>query len=226
MQPSRYGSRIGGLLVVLAVLVGCTAQGEAEPSAQPQHVWPPQVGQTYPDLELRASGGDRIALSSFRGKVILVEPVGMDCPACNAFSGAHRSGVGGFQGTHPQRGLPSLHEMLEQHGVAPDDDRLVIVQILFYDMKRKAPPSLRLARRWTQHFGLGAGANEVVLVADDYLIGPASFRMIPGFQLVDSEFRLRFDATGHQPRHDLWRELLPALSGLLAEVESAARAGA
>jgi hypothetical protein len=224
MQGTPHSSRIAGLLVLLAAMVGCTAQGEPEPPAR-QHIWPPQVGQTYPDLELRAPGGDRIALSSFRGKVILVEPVGMDCPACNAFSGANRSGVGGFQGTHPQRGLPSVHEMLEQHGVAPDDDRLVIVQILFYDMKRSGPPSLGLARRWTEHFGLGAGANEVVLVADDYLIGPASYRMVPGFQLVDPEFRLRFDATGHRPRHDLWRELLPALSGLLAEVEPAARAG-
>ncbi len=66
---------------------------------------------------------------------------------------------------------------------------------------------------------MGSGRNEVVLVADDYLIGPATFKMIPGFQLVDPEFRLRWDATGHRPRHDLWGELLPALPRLLAQVD-------
>ena len=62
--------------------------------------------------------------------------------------------------------------------------------------------------------------NTVVLVGEDYLIGPASYRMIPGFQLIDRDFVLRYDATGHRPRHDIWRELMPALPSLLAEVGS------
>ena len=228
MRASSILRTIGPLLALLASVAGCMVDVEPapQPSARPEHVWPPQVGAPYPDLELRTPSGDRIALSSYRGRIILIEPVGMDCPACNAFSGANRPEIGGFQGTRPQRGLPSMHEMLERVGVSVDDDRLVIVQILFYDMTRTRPPSLALSRRWVEHFGLGAGDNEVVLVAEDTLIGPASYRMIPGFQLVDREFRLRWDATGHQPRHDLWRDLLPALKAMLADADGAARAGA
>jgi hypothetical protein len=155
---------------------------------------------------LRTLQGDRIALSSLRGRVILVEPIGMDCPACNAFSGANRPGVGGFQRTRPQKGLPSVHEMLAERGVSLSDERLVYVQLLLYDPSRSRPPTLALARRWAQH-------------------GPASYNMIPGLQLVDRDFTLRWDATGHRPRHDLWRELLPALPALLAEVEATPAAG-
>ena len=59
-----------------------------------------------------------------------------------------------------------------------------------------------------------------MLVGEDYLIGPASHAMIPGFQLIDRDFVLRFDASGHRPRHDLWRDLMPAIPGLLAEAEA------
>ena len=45
--------------------------------------------------------------------------------------------------------------------------------------------------------------------------------MIPGFQLIDREFVLRYDGTGHRPRHDIWRELMPAIPSLLAEVSPA-----
>jgi hypothetical protein len=44
--------------------------------------------------------------------------------------------------------------------------------------------------------------------------------MIPGFQLIDADFVLRFDASGHHPKHDLWRELLPAVPSLIDEVSS------
>lgn len=220
------------LFPLFAVVAGCTNEVQTEPASaqaaepEPRHIWPPQVGELYPDLELRDTSGERVSLSSFRGKVLLVEPVGMDCPACNAFAGANRTDVGGFQGTRPQRGLPSVREMLEREGVAPGDDRLVVVQILFYDMTRSGPPTLELARRWVEHFGVGASGNEIVLVADPYLIGAETFRMVPGFQLVGPDFRLQWDATGHHPRHDLWRELLPALPGLLAEVDAAGGRGA
>ncbi len=227
MQASRRWT-IGLLGTLFAGLIGLAACSGGEPARAappPDHVWPPQVGRPYPDLRLRTPQGDRVALSSLRGRVILVEPIGMDCPACNAFSGANRPGVGGFQRTRPQKGLPSVHEMLAERGVSLSDERLVYVQLLLYDTSRSKPPTLALARRWAQHFGLGSRENELLLVGEDYLIGPASFKMIPGLQLVDRDFTLRWDATGHRPRHDLWRELLPALPALLAEVEATPAVG-
>lgn len=218
-----------GLLAVTC-LSGCWL--EAEPSAaeaaptgaapgtppRPDHIWPPQLGELYPDLELLNASGERVSIASLKGRVILVEPIGMDCPACNAFAGGNRPGVGGFQGASSQQGLPSVDEALRRYaGVDPDDSRLVHAQLLLYDMGRRGAPTPELGRRWAEHFGV-RGPNRLVLIGEPYLIGPASYAMIPGFQLVDREGRLRFDSTGHRPQHDLWRELLPALAGLLDEV--------
>jgi hypothetical protein len=213
------------VLLALA-LAACVAEPQQETSGRaaalrPDHVWPPQVGQPYPDLKLIGLDGERVSLASLRGKVILIEPIGMDCPACNAFAGGNRPGVGGFEGTRPQKGLRDTAQMLEQYArVSASDARLVHVQLLLYDMKRSGAPTLELARRWSEHFGFGDAPNEYVLVGEPYLIGRASYGMIPGYQLVDRDFVLRYDATGHRPRHDLWRELLPAVGGLLEEVRA------
>ena len=110
-------------------------------------------------------------------------------------------------------------------GASLSDDRLVLVHLLLYEPGQQGPPSVETARLWAEHFGFVETENTVVLVGEDYLIGPASYRMIPGFQLIDRDFVLRYDATGHRPRHDIWRELMPALPSLLAEVGSASSKG-
>lgn len=102
-------------------------QPNAEPApteAIPDHIWPPRLGERYPNLRLRTPSGERIELASLEGRVILVEPIGMDCPACNAFAGGNRPGMGGFQGVQPQGGMPSIDEMLDQYagGLTLDDD--------------------------------------------------------------------------------------------------------
>ncbi|MFT5051225.1 MAG: hypothetical protein ACI8QZ_002635 [Chlamydiales bacterium] len=51
----------------------------------------------------------------------------------------------------------------------------------------------------------------MVLVGDPGFIGPKTFRMIPGLQLVDRDFVLRYDAAGGQAPDDMWTELLPAI---------------
>jgi hypothetical protein len=227
------------LLLFLIWSAGCVAEAEpapqepvaeveqSEPVAGPDHPWPPRVGEPYPNLQLRNSHGERVALEAFRGKVILVEPIGMDCPACNAFAGGNQPGSQGFQGVRPQPGLPSVDEILRDYagGASLADDRLVLVHLLLYEPGRQGPPSVQAARLWAEHFGLAESENTTVLVGEDNLIGPASYRMIPGFQLIDHEFVLRYDATGHRPRHDLWRELMPAIPALLAESGPAASQG-
>jgi len=42
--------------------------------------------------------------------------------------------------------------------------------------------------------------------------------MIPGFFLIDKDFILRSDSTGHRPKHNLYTQLLPELSVLLQSV--------
>ena len=46
--------------------------------------WPPKIAEPYPDLQLIDQTGKTVKLSSFKGKVILLEPLGMTCPACQA----------------------------------------------------------------------------------------------------------------------------------------------
>ena len=39
--------------------------------------WPPRRGAAYPNVTLRDHTGETVELSSFAGKVLLIEPVGM-----------------------------------------------------------------------------------------------------------------------------------------------------
>jgi hypothetical protein len=177
--------------------------------------WPPRVGERYPDLDLLDTEGRPLKLSSFAGRVILLEPIGMNCPACNAFAGANLAGRGGLNGLRPQQGLPSIYEGLERWatGVDPGDARLVLLHLLLYDYDMQAP-DVADARHWEEHFEVSRHGGTVVVPAHD-LRNRATYQLIPGFQLVDQRFVLRFDSSGHQPRHSLWNDLLPALPAVL-----------
>ena len=211
----------GGRCVVPLPKPQTVAQTIAERGAG----WPPRVGQRYPDLELIDQTGALVRLSSFEGSVMLIEPVGMTCAACQAFSGAHR--VGAFGGVVPQAGLPSIDELLPRFagGVQLSDERIVFVQLILYSMSMGAP-SAEDVRAWAKHFGFERSKNRIVLAGSARLLGPASFNMIPGFQLVDRNFVLRADSTGHSPRHSLFDDLLPMIPRLLERrsVEDAYRA--
>jgi hypothetical protein len=177
--------------------------------------WPPAVNEPYPDLQLIDQDGRRTSLFEFSGKVVLIEPVGMPCRACIAFAGGHQRGP--FDGVAPQRDLKSIeHYAREYARVDLNDERLVVIQILFYDNDLAAPTAAD-ARRWAEHFRMDRSQDRVVLAAEPYLLGPATHAMIPGFQLLDRDLVLRYDSTGHHPRHDLYRDLLPAIRTLLDE---------
>ena len=194
------------MLVAVALLAGC---GDDTPP--PPVAWPPVVGNAYPDLTLQDAAGRTVALSSFKGKVLLIEPVGMNCPVCQAFAGGNTRG--GYGDVTPQRDLASIEEYLHDAGVDLDDDRIVFVQLLLYGMDMKAP-SPDDAKAWAAHFGLDGA---VVLVGTPEMIGPAAFNLIPGFQLVDRKFVLRSDSTGHAPKDNLYETLIPMIGTLLDE---------
>jgi hypothetical protein len=202
----------------------CPLQVAATTATQPGHtvvMWPPRLGEPYPDLELIDQTGQPVRLSSFKGSVILIEPVGMNCPACQSFAGAHR--LGSYEGVAPQEGLPSIEELLPKYagGVSLSDDRIVVVQLLLYSMSM-GPPTPADARQWAEHFRVDRARNHVVLAGTKELMGQASYDMIPGFHLVDRNFILRVDSTGHRPRHSLFTELLPMVPRLLEQPAVAA----
>jgi len=213
------------LLIIVAVLAviylwmfgipfqGSTASHQSLAKTSIPASWPPRLGKAYPDLEFLDANGQVVRLSSFKGKVLVIEPIGMNCPACQAFAGGHKAG--GFKGTRPQQNLGSIEEYFPRFadGLHLTDDRIVFVQLLLYDMKL-AQPTVKDAKDWTNHFDY-PGKNRVVLIGKVDLRGNASYNLIPGFQLVDRKFILRSDSTGHHPKHGLYNHLLPMVPTLL-----------
>ncbi len=57
-------------LVPLVLLLPACAQEE-------RPAWPPKVGEKFPDLKLVDQTGERVSMSSLKGKTIIVEAVGM-----------------------------------------------------------------------------------------------------------------------------------------------------
>jgi hypothetical protein len=102
---------------------------------------------------------------------------------------------------------------------------MVYIQLLLYNWTRQGPPSLDEACEWAEHFGATRRPNQRVLIANPEMTGPASYAMVPGFQLVDADFVLRFDSTGHKPRHNLWTDLLAGLPALLDPVPAGTAVG-
>lgn len=191
------------ILLVVALAVCFTAPVSSKES------WPPVLNMPYPDLKLMNQDGKMTQLSQFKGKLIIVEPIGMSCQACNAF--ADSNGAGGFAGQSQQKGLPSFHKLIKDYGRVqfPNPD-IVVVHLLLYDRGMK-PPSLKDAKAWADHFGLKTYNNEYVLVGKKQ---HQVYELVPGFQLIDRDFRLVSDSTGHHPRNDLYRHLMPMLGRL------------
>lgn len=203
-------------LLVLAFALAGSVQATAAPSKTGKSkyslYWPPQLNNYYPDLELVSISGKKVRLSDYAGKVMLIEPIGMSCPACQAFAGA--GSRGGYRGVVPQAGLPSIDSLLSQSGISQTDSKLIRVQLLLYNPSMQEP-SLAEAKDWARHFGFGSRPNELVLLGDARFINNASYNMIPGFQVVDTHFVLRSDSTGHQPKNDLYKHLIPMLKSAL-----------
>jgi hypothetical protein len=172
--------------------------------------WPPAEGERYPDLVLTDQHGETLQLSELAGKVILLELAAVPCKGCQAFSGGNRHG--GFAGVPVQPGLDSIHDYAAQYGRVKlgQDEDVVFVQLLLYGNSMTSPTQQEVAA-WAEHFHLHRASGEIVLRGDPSMLGPATHAMIPGFHLIDRDFVLRYDSSGHQPRHDLYRDLLPAL---------------
>lgn len=206
-------------LLFLAACEPAKAPPKPVPSAQDLAnrglPWPPVVGQPYPDLTLLDADGASMKLSSLKGKVLLIEPIGMTCPACNAFAGANRPEIGRFEGIAPQDRVLSAGEIFAEYEVDPTSPGLAYVHLLLYGMKNQGTTPDD-ARRWSAHFKPGGFKNRLVLAAGQGMVNKDSAALIPGFQLVDKNFILRYDAAGHHPKNG-WGELFPAIPRLLRE---------
>lgn len=188
-------------------------------SAALPFTWPPKLNEAYPDFEFSV-GSQTKHISSMKGKIVLVEMIGMNCPACQSWAGASKKGA--FEGITPQSDLQPFEETFKRYtgGLSLDDPRIVYVQLLLFNMQMKAPRADDV-KRWSEHFHKGMSHKPIVLAgAPEFLLPPyyqKTYDLVPGFQIIDKHGILRYDATGHSPRHNLWTDALPAIPKLLDE---------
>jgi hypothetical protein len=169
-------------------------------------------------LALKDQTGQVTAISDFRGKVILIEVVGLTCPACHAFAGGNEPEVGRFRGIEPQRGLGSIESYTQGYAkLSLDHPDIIFVQLVLYGMDGRAPASEEDAREWARHFGMARDRNQVVLIGDQRFISAETRKLIPGFHLIDQNGILRA-MSSNDPRHDrLHDTLLPKLASLVKD---------
>jgi len=175
--------------------------------------WPPIDGQRYPDLVLEDSHGQLVRLSDHAGKVILVELAAVPCEGCQAFSGGHQ--YGGFAGIGVQPGLDSIHQYAREIASInlTSSEDVLFVQLLLYGKGMGAPTSEE-TRAWAEHFRIHDSDHQFVLRGDSSMVNHTTYSMIPGFHLIDRDFILRSDSCGHQPKANLYTDLLPKLARL------------
>ncbi len=195
------------LLVILFYAISTTSPVLSKQSIQ-VNSWPPVLNQSYPDIELIDQEGEEFKLSYLKGKVIIVEPIGMNCPACQAFSGGHEYGA--YRKNRVEEYSYSFSKIfpLYSEGLKLPGKDIVFVQLLLYN-EYMGKPTPNDARKWAKHFELNKNDNHIVAVSNIDLRGDDSFKLIPGFQLIDKNFVLRIDSTGHNPKHDLYKQLIP-----------------
>jgi thiol-disulfide isomerase/thioredoxin len=180
--------------------------------------WPPQLDQPYPLINMIDQEGKLTSLEEFRGKVVLVELIGMSCPACVALSGGDL--YGGFGSTMPQPGIESIDEYVERYaGETVENPDIIFVQILLFDTNME-PTDADDAQTWAYHFRNTRERNRIVLAGSEALFGEASKAMVPGFHLLDRNLVMRADSSGLTPKQNLYEELIPKITELLGAPET------
>ncbi len=183
------------------------------PIPTPFEFWPPVDGERYPDLVLEDSNGQLVRLSDHAGKVILVELVAVPCHGCQAFAGGNQ--YGGFAEMGVQADLDSIHHYAKEYASIDlkSTDDVLFVQLLLYG-KGMGAPTPEETKGWAEHFHMSDSPHELVLRGDPSMVNQTTYNMIPGFHLIDRDFILRSDSCGHNPKADLYSELLPTLKTL------------
>ncbi len=179
--------------------------------------WPPQVGESFPAIALVDHEGTPISVEAWKGKPTLIELVAMTCAGCQAFSGGLSHG--GYQGFASQGGIESIEKYYNQYSGGHElfSGEINFAQIIIYNL-RLEPARPEDLRGWRHHFGFDQHPTAQILTGGKPLANQASFRMIPGFILLDRDLVVQYDATGHSPRHNLYTELLPNIGSVLARV--------
>ena len=174
--------------------------------------WPPVIGKPFPQFELFDHTGQPFTMASLRGKPTIIEFISMSCAGCQAFAGGNEFGP--FRRLASQPDLESFEKYFRKYaGFDLDSGEVNFVVAVVYNDKLKTPTAQDLDD-WRSHFHLDKSDNMFV-VSSPKLASGATFKMIPGFMLLDQHHVILLDSTGHQPTHNLFTELLPEVPALL-----------
>lgn len=205
------------LAILFLILIGCEqdARGNSKHPEADIPGWPPNVGDTYPDFEVVDHRGKIHRLSDFKGKPLLIELTAIPCAGCQAFSGGNVHG--GYGKVRPQKNLGSFEEYLARFGggMKASDPRFTFMQLMLYDLKMGTPSKEEIAA-WAKHFKLD-NLNNTYVVAPTGHRPKNSYKLIPGFHLLDKNFKVVSDSSGHYPKNNLYRHLIPLLAKLVGQ---------
>lgn len=194
------------IAALLPFLAACLEQNPFQEAS-----WPPKVGDPFPDIAFLDYRGQEVRLTDFRGKVLLVEPVGMSCKACNSL--ADRFSRGAYLGAQKQNGMPNMEELLRRFGKGltlshPD---ILHVQLILYDLTNEQPDG-EDAKLWSEHFRFDRDPNVIVLVPKEDPRNRKTFEAIPGVWLIDRVLVVIADATGRNPGATIWDDVMPRVA--------------
>jgi len=172
--------------------------------------WPPVDGKLFPQVELFDHTGKPFDLRSLRGKPTIIEFISMSCAGCQAFAGGNQLGPYGDLASQPN--LQSFESYFRRYaGFGLNSGKVNYVVAVVYNDKLQSPDAKDLSD-WRSHFQLDQPYTHIVSGPD--LASGETFRMIPGFMLLDMNQVVLFDSTGHHPKHNLYTELLPGVRDL------------
>ena len=207
-----YEMRYGLFVLSFTLLLVLAPSTSAE-----QTSWPPVLKKTFPNLTVIDEQGKPHKLKKLaQSKVLFVELGAMPCQASVALAGGHQHGP--YHGIKPQAALPDVNSLFEDQtgGVYLDDDDIIYVQILTYNLLMQAPSSADLAA-WKKHFKIKTSSSYFVMAATKELRAKVNKMMVPGFYLVDKKFVLRDSTDKRMHTPYLYDKLLPGVAALLDE---------
>lgn len=174
--------------------------------------WPPAVGKPFPQFELFDHTGKHFSMASLRGKPTIVEFISMSCAGCQAFAGGNQHGPYAKLASQPN--LESFETYFRRYAGSDlhAGDVNFVIAVVYNDTLQT--PTVQDLNGWRSHFQLDKNDNTFVVSSRDLASGE-TFKMIPGFMLLDHGQTVLFDSTGHQPVHNLYTDLLPAVPALL-----------
>lgn len=177
-------------------------------------IWPPNLNDPFPKVALFDHTGQSFNIDQLRGKPTLIEFVAMTCAACQAWSGANKYGP--FEDLASQDDLMDIESTVRKYanGLELTDGSINFVQLVIYNTLLE-PPQPKDLEAWRTHFKFDRYKNFFVVSGGKPLSNKESFNRIPGLLLLDKNLVVRYDALGHNPIHNVFTDLLPAIPTLL-----------